>query len=186
MRSVILKKSIVLSFLTLFACFLSSNTVQSIPPEEAFPNGIENLQDSGGGWIPLNKEENSTRANLDEGSYWYQIYQDQEQGYLVFQKLLGRKPNGKAIFEHLDVAVIPELALKNNYQFGLIGSNVNYCQYPNGESLEDSRVILVVKYHQDTATPIKSFLADTSLDKEKWVKPSASLIKNLTCELPQP
>lgn len=57
--------------------------------------------------------------------------------------------------KNLDVVVVPELAKQSTYRI-MRGVQEN-CIYPNGQKLQDSRILIIVKYHQDTATPIRSF-----------------------------
>ncbi|BAQ65904.1 hypothetical protein [Geminocystis sp. NIES-3709] len=173
-----LKQLAILTFSSLVILSLFANEVKSIPPQEIFPHGIDHLENIGGDFLPLNSED----SNLDEGSYWYDLYQDQKTVYLILQKLKGRNPDGTAIFEFLDVVIIPELINKNI--FGIMRETSDWCQYPNNKVLEDINLIIIVKYNKDTATPIKSFRVN--FDKEKWEKPSPSIIKDLTCELPYP
>jgi len=167
------------SLMLVISCF---NSVKAIPPEQILPNGIAHLEDLGGGWIPLNNNEAIYGGNLDEGSYWYQLSKEGNQVYLILQQLQGRTDDGKAIQKNLDVVVVPELANPNIY--GILGSMMNNCYYPNGRRLEDSRVLVIVKYNQDTATPIKSFRAN--IQSQKWEIPPASLIKGLICQLEIP
>jgi hypothetical protein len=157
--------------------FCSTPTL-AIPPEIAFPQGMKNLEDFGGGFLPLHEQDN----NLDEGSYWYGIYQDNRQGYLVLQRLKERTADGKPIFDTLDVAIIPELA---NSNYGIFGRYMP-CTYKNGRIFQVSGVLLLVKYNRDTATPVKSWQADFTQGRERWVKPDATLIKDLICYLEQP
>lgn len=171
-------QTLVSSLCSLLMVLLFSNSVKSIPPQQLFPNGMGHLKDLGGGFLPLNFED----SNLDEDSYWYQLYQDQKQVYLVLQQLDGRTLEGKAIFDFLDAVIISELANSNTY--GIMRGGSDICKYSDNQVLRDTSIIMIVKYNKDTATPIKSFRAN--YDFKKWEKPSASLIKGLVCEIPFP
>lgn len=170
-----LKQFILLKFCTLLILSLFVNGIKSIPPPQIFPHGIDNLKNLGGGFLPLNSED----SNLDEGSYWYELYQDDKKVYLILQKLKGRNLDGTAIFESLDVVIIPELI--NQDMFGIMRGIDNWCKYPNNQVLQDPNLIIIVKYNKDNATPIKSFRVN--FNDEKWEKPSPLVIKNLSCEL---
>jgi hypothetical protein len=177
--NIISKQINILNICSSIILLFCANSVQAIPPEQIFPNGLEHLENLGGGWIPLNDHEAKYGGNLDEGSYWYQLNKDQEQVYLILEQLEGRTADGTAIMKPLDVVKIPELINQNVY--GMMRGSGNDCWYPNNQIFQDSRVLMVVKYNTDTATPIKSFRAN--LETKKWEIPPASIIKGLVCEL---
>lgn len=171
-------KQFILLNITLIILFLFVKDLKSIPPEKIFPHGIDNLKNLGGGFLPLNFQD----SNLDEGSYWYELSQDEKTVYLILQKLKGRNLDGTPIFESLDVVIIPELINQN--MFGIMRTTDNLCQYPNNKILRDTNLIIIVKYNKNNATPIKSFRVN--FKDEKWEKPSPLLIKNLSCQMLYP
>lgn len=158
------------------------NDVKALPPEQILPERIEDLEYLGGAWIPLNNSEAMYGGNLDEGSYWYHLAQGKNTVFLILQQLQARTSDGKPIMKNLDVVVVPELGKQSTY--GIMRGVQENCIYPNGQKLQDSRILIIVKYHQDTATPIRSFLAN--LQTEKWETPPASTIKGLVCQLEIP
>lgn len=170
-----LKQFILLKIYALLIISIFANGVKSIPPQQIFPRGIAHLKYLGGSFLPSNSQD----SNLDEGSYWYELYQDEKEVYLILQKLKGRNFDGTAIFESLDVVIIPELINQN--KFGIMRGIDYECKYPNNQVLRDQNLILIVKYNQDNAIPIKSFRIN--FNDEKWEKPSPLVIKNLRCEI---
>ncbi|MBF2055699.1 MAG: hypothetical protein IGQ45_00460 [Cyanobacterium sp. T60_A2020_053] len=56
------------------------------------------------------------------------------------------------------MVVVPELV--NSSLYGIIDGRRADCSYANKTKLRDAGVLMIVKYNQDTATPIKSFRAN--------------------------
>jgi hypothetical protein len=178
---------------TLNAIAVKNPTPQAKPSEEVqaiqeiLKNGVNHLTHLGGGIIIQNQRDRDqmtvNRMIRDSNySYYYAIYKDKKRHYLTLEQRIGYNGN-RAIFKILDVVVVPELMNEN---YGILnGESMSFlgyqCRYKNGKIFKEFTAFLLLKQNHNTATPVKSWIADLTPSHEKWLKPSADFIRGLSC-----